>query len=625
MALYDADRSADVYPSDHFLQPDATTRTGWRVHLDQALASDPFVEAYPSLLPELDALDGFSTVGGVYVRFSDEIDSSVLTSRAPADFTVLGTPVALVDVDASSASLGQALPLTATYLSSADDPTADSPDYTLVVQPLAPLAPKTRYAFVVSDAVHAASGASLQASGATRALVSGQAEGSYGAELRADLPAIEHAVGMTVDHIVAATTFTTESVLDDTIAVAKAARASSPPTGQAPTLQERATAVGDSRVRFQGTFPAPDYRAPKPDGKWQVSSGNAPTVQSEAQLQYFLTFSNGAHSGPRPVVVFGHGLGGDKDETWDAALNLAPLDAAVIGIDAPEHGSRHDPPYPPGQTDVVASTLSFLGVDLGASTLDAGIARDNFRQMASDQLELFRFISTLGALDVLPIGAPDGVPDVDPTKVVYLGNSFGAVLGSTALALAPEARAGCFTVGGADLSLVMRDSATFRILMQHIQPTGVTRAQVARFIAVVQAVVDRGDPINYAQFVAQRALDGVDHWRGTDVLLQEASGDAIIPNDATAALARALHLMQVEPLVFEVPGLASAPAPVSANGPNGVTAGLFQFDQAGGQPADHRTLFDTPEATRQYVAFLQSALASSRASIDDAYAPDAGR
>lgn len=621
VVLYAADATADTYPSDHFTRPDPSTRTGLRLAVDAVLAADPFVQAYPKVLPELDATDGFSTVGGVYVRFSDEVDRSALDALAPTDFAKPGTPLALVDVDPHSPANGQAVPVVPTYFSWNDDPNAATPDYTLVVQPYVPLDPATRYVFVLSDALHTAGGAPLQATDATRALVSGDAEGEYGAALRAALPAVQHASGIGPDHVVLATMFTTESVLDDTIAVAKRARAAPLPAGGAsPTLEKQATTAGDTRVRFAGTFPAPDYRAPKPDGQWHDSNG-VPVVQSTAQLQYFLAFSDGTHSGPRPVVVFAHGLGGDKDATWDVAQYLAPLDVAVIGIDAPEHGSRHDPPYPPGQTDMVVSTLSFIGADLDTRTLDPGIARDNFRQMASDQLELFRFVSTLGSLDVLPVGAPDGVPDVDPTKVLYVGNSFGAVLGSTALALAPEARAACLTVGGDDLSLVIRDSPTFHILMNTLEPSGTTRAQMARFIAVVQGVIDPGDPLNYARFVAQQPLDGVPGWHGTDVLLQEVKDDRIIPNDATAGLARALELTQVQPVAVPVASLASAPAPVSGNGPNGTTAGLFQFDQAGGQPADHETLFGMPEPVRQYVEFFRTALTSTHARIVNAYAP----
>jgi hypothetical protein len=53
------------------------------------------------------------------------------------------------------------------------------------------------------------------------------------------------------------------------------------------------------------------------------------------------------------------------------------------------------------------------------------------------------------------------------------------------------------------------------------------------------------------------------------------------------------------------------------------TAGVVQFDKAGGLPADHTTIFGEPEPIRQYVEFFRSALASSHPSIIDAYAAQA--
>jgi alpha-beta hydrolase superfamily lysophospholipase len=615
-ALYAAESRLDPYPSDHFTRADAASATGLRVAVSDVAKGDAWLRAYPTLIPELEAMDGFSTAGGVVVRFDGEIDSAPLLARAPDDFAARGTPIALVDVDPRSPASGRAVPLVVKYLSSNEDVEATEPDFTLLVVPAVPLAPRTRYALVVSDAVRGARGQAVRASEATRALVAGAAEGEYGERVRAALPAVEAASGIARDRVVLATSFTTTSVHDDLRAVARAVR-EAPPPQTTPLALERPPAPGDARARFSGTFAAPEYRAPKPDGKWAIDAGR-PRVRSTSQLEYFVAFSNAARSGPRPVVVLGHGLGRDKDQTWEVAEYLADLDVAVISIDAPEHGSRHVPPWTPGATDQVVSTLSFVGVDLDTHSIDVGVARDNFRQLASDQLHLFRLLASLGAVDVLPIGAPDGVPDLDPSRVVYVGVSFGAVIGSTALAFSPEARAASLSVGGAALGTVMRDSPTFRILMRSIQPPGPTEAGLARFTAIAQAVIDPGDPINYAPYVARGGLDGVPGWRGTDVLLQEAMEDNIIPNSATAALARALGLVQLAPVKAPVAGLATREAPLGPNG-SAPTGGLSQFDRAAGEPTNHRTFFGTPEARKQYVAFLRSALAGPRATISSAY------
>src|SRR6185369_5425014 len=99
----------------------------------------------------------------------------------------------------------------------------------------------------------------------------------------------------------------------------------------------------------------------------------------------------------------------------------------------PEHGSRSSNPASPA-----LSIFSFFGVDTMTQTFDIGRARDNFRQMSSDQLELVRLINSLGELDLLPVGAPDGIPDLDVSRILYIGHSFGSVEGPSAMALAPE-------------------------------------------------------------------------------------------------------------------------------------------------------------------------------------------
>ncbi len=589
IAIYDGPARLAPFPSDHFLR-------GGRVSLGEVGRTNPFVRAYAATLPELEQRDGFSTIGAAFFQFSEELED--LSARAPSDFAAPGTSLALVDVAA-----GRAVPVVVRTTSSNDDGRAVDPDFALFVDPAVPLEPKTRYVLVVSDGLRTKSGAGVGASAATRALVAGDAEGDYGVALRAALPVVERASGIGVDRIVAATMFTTGSVHDELATIAKDVRESPPPTTSTPTVEKTEGSI----VRFAGTFPAPERRGA--DGKWHGLD-----VRGTAQLEYFLAFTNRTRSGPRPVIVFGHGLGGDKDMITEAAQYLADLDVALVAIDAPEHGSRHDPPFPPGGTDQVSSTLGFIGVDLDAKSIDVGIARDNFRQLASDQLHLFRLVSGLGALDLLPAGAPDGVPDLDPSRVFYLGVSFGAVVGSTALAFVPEAHAACLTVGGAPLGTIMRDSQTLRLLVNSILPEGATDADLSRFIAVAQGIIDSGDPVNYAPFVAGRPFPGVPGWRGTDILLQEAIDDGIIPNSASSMLARALGLVQVEPALVPVPGLSRAPSPLAAAA-DAPVRGLLQLDRADGQPTNHRTFFGTAEARRQYVDFFRSALAAPRPTI----------
>jgi pimeloyl-ACP methyl ester carboxylesterase len=394
--------------------------------------------------------------------------------------------------------------------------------------------------------------------------------------------------------------------------MAKAARASAVPALLEPWSVE-APIEGDGRVRFRAVYEAPEYRKPAPDGKWQIEGG-APVVQKKVGLEVFLAFADGTKSGPRPVVFYGHGLGGDKDGSWGTAGRLADINAAVIAIDSPEHGSRSEE-----ETNVLSSSFAFFGIDPDTQSFDIRRARDNFRQMASDQLELVRFLGSLGELDLLPPGAPDGIPDLDVSRALYIGHSFGSVQGPTALALAPEISQAVWNVGGDGLTTLLRDSGTFSILVNSLRPPGTPDGAVARFFAVAQAIVDPGDPLNYARFGTLEPLEGVANWAPRDVLLQEVIDDHIVPNSSSEALARAAGLELID-AIRPISGVKSVSAPVTANLPSGSTGVISQFDRMDGtKPATHGDLIFAPEAQAQYVEFFKTGLSSPRATVVSPY------
>jgi pimeloyl-ACP methyl ester carboxylesterase len=602
------------FPSNRYTRPDATTATKLKVDVSAATTGDHLISLYPATVAEIDQIDGFSTIGGVFANFSDDVDDATL--KRPIDgYAAADSPMALVDVDDASPEKGKTFGLLPLYFTTADgEYDYTSVDHTVIAQPATPLRPKTKYLFVLTDRVHGRNGAPIAATDDTKALVTGTGGGEYGAALRAALPTLESATKIERGHVVLATMFTTQSVHDELLAHAKTMRAAPPPRVAVDWKVE--STDPDGRVRFVARFEAPELRKAKPDGKFEIVDG-APKTQSTAQLEVFLAFSDSKSTAKRPIVFFGHGLGGTKDGTWGTADRLKTLNAAVFGIDAPEHGSRTLRPPSSGATAGFAAALDFFGVDEPSKSFDIGIARDNFRQMAADQLELVRLAASLETLDLLPVGAPDGIPDLDTSHMLYLGHSFGSVMGATIAALAPEIRAATWNVGGAGLMMLLRDSNTFKLLVDALRPAGTPRGEIARFFALTQAIVDPGDPLNYARFVTQEALPGsTGAFVARDVLLQEVVEDTIVPNSTSEMLARALGLPQLTPRYGSIPGLQPAVAPVTANLPAGSTGGIFQFDQADGKPIEHGSLIFSTEGQRQYVAFFQAALAGRAVIID---------
>ena len=65
----------------------------------------------------------------------------------------------------------------------------------------------------------------------------------------------------------------------------------------------------------------------------------------------------------------------------------------------------------------------------------------------------------------------------------------------------------------------------------------------------------------------------------------------------------------------DIPGLAPANAPLTANLASGATGGIFQFDHADGKNIDHGSLLFTNDAIGQYSQFFRTALASGHATI----------
>ncbi|MBW2457538.1 MAG: hypothetical protein JRI68_23725 [Deltaproteobacteria bacterium] len=622
-----ADTELTPYPSDRYTVTDDTA-TGLRVSISAANTTDRIAQPGQEVtLAELNAMNGFSTHGGVILSFSGPVDVTGIALRPYEDpataaelrdaeaYRRADSPLILIDVDPDSPRRGETVGLVPRWWEQPRDDYYLADEFTLIAQPAVPLRPATRYLFVVTDALRARDGGPVHPSSLTRLLVAGETSGAYADQVRAGLAELEQALAVPTAAVVLATTFTTASIHDELGAMAATARSwPPPPLLQGWTLDVDQTSASDDRIRYRARFEAPEYRLPQPDGRWQIDDQGRPIVQEQVGLEVLANIWDPHTSEPRTVVIYGHGLGGDKGGSWGTTQRLSTLNPAVFAIDSPHHGSRAE-----DEGDELAPVFRFFGVDMDEGTFVIGRARDNFRQMAADQLELVRLIRSLATLDILPPGAPDGIPDLDTSRIFYLGHSFGAVQGATIFALAPEITHGVWNVGGAGLMTLLRDSGLFSLLVMSLSPPGVAEGAVARFMAAVQAIVDPGDPLNYARFAQQEPWAAVDGWTAREVLLQEVINDGIVPNSTSRALARAAGLPLIDP-IDPISGLPSVSGPVTANLPSGVTGAISQFDRIDGDKmASHGELLFAPEARAQYVEFFASALGGDHGTIPSPY------
>ncbi len=142
-----------------------------------------------------------------------------------------------------------------------------------------------------------------------------------------------------------------------------------------------------------------------------------------------LVLTPEAASGPRPVVLLGHGAGGSKDEPQ--MLSIARWFVrretwAVAIIDGPVHGERRS-----GQNGNV-------GLEARASLIN----RKTYEAMAVD------WQRTLDACGELP--------DVGADRAAYMGFSMGCVLGILSVAKEPRLRCAVLAIGG-----ILQDERNF--------------------------------------------------------------------------------------------------------------------------------------------------------------------
>jgi hypothetical protein len=142
---------------------------------------------------------------------------------------------------------------------------------------------------------------------------------------------------------------------------------------------------------------------------------------------------------------------------------------------------------------------------------------------------------------------------------------------------------------------------------------------LGRFFAAAQAIVDPGDPLNYAHHCALEELPGTNGWAPRDILLQVVLNDTIVPNSSSESLARAMGATHINP-IRAVSGLSAKTGPLTANGATGSTLVMTQFDKInGGKTAVHGDLIFSPEGQAQYVDFFKSGLSSPHATAKPAY------
>ena len=529
-------------------------------------------------LVAMNALDGFSTTAPIVVPFNGPIDA----------VSIDATTVIMVNITGAPTPLTLNTHFTAT-VSPAVDGTAQ-----LMITPIAPLVPKGRYAIIITRGIESA-GVGAIADDSMQLLLDCHGEAvpdctpppELATLFGAIAPALDLAngFGVTDANVAVVATFATQSTLDAMALVNTNATAG--------TLIVTNTGFNTNNLNpgfsghanvYSGYLALPYYQSrtnllgahwlTATGGevtRYTVAGGAGPAATETLNVPVLVTLPNasstwgGGATPPGagwPVVIFQHGITGDRSNVLAIADKLADAGFAVFAIDQPLHGItvtnpaaalRWPNPNPFGVTilertfdaDVSNNATRAPGAD---GTVDASgqnyinlssllTSRDNLRQSAADLIRLVKSIPGASYL-----GTSGGA--FDASRIHFVGHSLGGIVGTTFLGVNTDAQAATLGMPGGTIARLLRDSPTFSVSVNAgLAANGVVAGTqlYEQFMQAAQTVVDSGDPINFAVAAnANHALHLI-QVVGTSAATQ----DQVVPNSATGRLIAALGLAKI--------------------------------------------------------------------------------
>jgi pimeloyl-ACP methyl ester carboxylesterase len=547
----------------------------------------------------LNALDGWSPNGFTSTSFNFPLDASTLTASNIRVVELYLSNTNKAPAPAAELPPGVTSPVIRVLTPGTDyaaqvSPDIDSGGRILSITPLKPLRPSTGatnigYLFIVTNGIRDTSGNSAAPSSLYAAIKSAPADCSaftdptqkgYCQFTKWQL-AIAQAVGIAPANVVVTWSYTTQSVEDTFIALSKnvpaqaiGVQATGLTTKQAdPRLQGKANIyVGTTVVPYYLTKPTTRTDRVVLTNFWQAAGPSPvpgidpasrnltrfnpfPGKTADATIPLLVTVPNATAAGGTcvkptagwPVAVFQHGIGQDRTNALAIADGYAEKCFVVAAIDLPLHGITNaaSPLYqaanertfnvdlvnntagtPPGDGIVDASGTHFINVLSGLTQ------RDNLRQSEAD---LIVFEKSVAKLDL----TGDGVSDIDPARIHFVGHSLGGIVGGAHVAFAGNTATAVLSVPGGIQTQLLLDSATFgpRVVGVIGAPTTVNGLPFGwnlpagttlfnRLVRDLQTAADAGDPINHI-FDAQAVVP---------LLMQRVNGDAVVPNSATNRL-----------------------------------------------------------------------------------------
>lgn len=641
-ALYDraGPLSISPFPDDFWLVDDPGQPSGKRVALpDPPFEHDLQRQAFAALTGLVGEIDGWSRQTPIVIALSHALDASMIPADPFASRDPL-TPIALVDVDPTSPQYGERIPYR--LLARTDPKPGGGADHAAIVFPTIDLRERGRYALVFTRQAFAA-GEPGRGFGPAPLFESALAEPDAGDDLETQrvrsvvseaLEAVEALDDVPIPRediaLALSISIRTQPSADDLVRVKELALASPAPELLLPDLAVDPCPtpgsfcirlIANRAVEARGFVRLPRFRtAAGVFARDPITGFPEPTGIDEVPLVF--TLPRAALDGPVFPLMYQHGNPGAPNELLGS--NNEQLDDAGFALVGFQDVINREL----GQDVALQVLLIFL------SLLQTQQTPEVWLQTGADQIFFLRAIQGMASLDLMhrgpdgePALGPDGEPEIDPSTILYKGISEGANNAQRFLPFAPEILAAEATVGGARLGETLIHQSADQILQQisALMPN-LHPVELWVGLSLFQAGFDRQDGHTYLRHLYREPLlpfAGSSDVTPPSTIWTEGIGDALVPNNASRAMAAELGIPLVRPVAVGIPTLEQVDAPLAGNIAPGVTAGYFQFDPfttpdciARGQFEGHYCPQSGAEAKAQRLHFLLTALDGEAEIID---------
>lgn len=469
---------------------------------------------------------------------------------------------------------------------------ADEERKPMVLRPIVPLAPKTRY-IVAFHGVRAETGVAGAPEGFRRlrdAVKGDPAIEAIAARYEADVFAPLAKAGVARSELQLAWDFTTgsaEQPMTDMLAIREQTLAWL--GSNTPTVSITSVAGTDPQV-LKGTMTAPLFlEEAKPGALLKRDAAGKVVLNGTTAVPFRVVVPKAVRDAGAPAraLGYGHGFFGTTEELESGgAKKIAETVGAVLfGIEW--WGMSKD--------------------DLGAVAGTLGAHPDHVSDFAERVHQAIANWLVFTSAIKGPLAKTKELAGLyDPGFVPFVGISQGHILGGTMIAMNPDISRAVLNVGGGGFTHIMSRSANFGPFALLIQGTFPDALMTQAFIAMFQRPLDRIDPVTYAPLVFRSPLPGSPERR---VVLQTGLGDPGVPNIAAFLHARALGVKQTMPSAQKIALLDET---AGGGADSTITVYDFGIDQSGAtDPAPlppnpvHDGLRSDPSALKQMKALLQ--------------------